>query len=121
MKLYKAMPVIYTDSLPKHVGGRQCFGFFSKIRPKYKDDIGLHEHEYTHFKQTWRLLWLPHIVLTIFSKKYRMHIESEAFAEQLKHSDNKVRDLNWFSQMLATRYGIGCTIEEARKAIESHA
>lgn len=118
MKLYKAMPVIYTDSLPKHVGGR-CKSFVSFIRPKYKNDIGLHEHEYTHFKQTWKGLLFIHIALYKGSKTYRMKCEAEAFAAQLKHSVDTIRDLNHFSRILATRYSLGCTIEQARNAIKS--
>ena len=39
--------VTYTDDLPTGVGGEA--GFLSvKIRPKYRYDRGLHEHEYTH-------------------------------------------------------------------------
>ncbi len=43
---------IYTDNLPEKFGGLTR-GPFVFIRPKYRDDKGLHAHEYTHVKQWW--------------------------------------------------------------------
>ena len=44
--------VIYTDKLP--VGTAGCAnGPVIRIRPKYKDDVGLHKHEELHTIQWW--------------------------------------------------------------------
>ena len=45
----------YTDNLPPNVGGRAEFCFIL-ILPKYRDDAGIHRHEYEHVKQFW-LMW----------------------------------------------------------------
>lgn len=43
---------IYTDDMPAHAGGITK-GPLVFIRPKYKDDLGLHKHEYVHVNQWW--------------------------------------------------------------------
>lgn len=42
--------------------------FLVLIRPKYRDDKGIHEHEYAHVKQwyKWSLLYLAVLSLFIF-------------------------------------------------------
>lgn len=42
----------YTDDMDEKNGGETKF-FLAKIRPKYKDDKGLHEHEYLHVTHWW--------------------------------------------------------------------
>lgn len=42
----------YTDGMDEKNGGETKF-FLAKIRPKYKDDKGLHEHEYLHVAHWW--------------------------------------------------------------------
>jgi hypothetical protein len=57
---------IYTDNLPPNVGGT-AQGFLVKIRPKYKDDVGIHNHEYKHVKQWYKALaaWVAIISLLV--------------------------------------------------------
>lgn len=43
---------IYTDDLPEDIGGR-ANAFIVRIKTKYKDDVGIHNHEYTHVNQFW--------------------------------------------------------------------
>lgn len=42
--------VIYTDHLPDDVSGR-ANGPVVRIRPRYRDDAGIHAHEYEHVRQ----------------------------------------------------------------------
>ena len=50
--LYPPQIITYTDDLPEHVGGT-ANAFFVKIRPKYRQDAGLHAHESRHVLQWW--------------------------------------------------------------------
>lgn len=113
MKLYKGMPVIYTDFLLHKWQGAKNFVWFSVLRPKYKDDIGIHEHEWRHSVQALKGLFVFHALGMLFSKKYRAACEIEAYAAQLKYSTNKVHDLNLFAQYIATRYKLDIGFEEA--------
>jgi len=42
----------YTENIPNNFGG-YTIGPWVRIRPKYKDDVGLHNHEYEHVRQFW--------------------------------------------------------------------
>jgi hypothetical protein len=42
----------YTDDMPQWMGGYAKW-FYVAIRPKYKDDRGIHAHELEHVKQWW--------------------------------------------------------------------
>ncbi len=43
---------IYTDGLPAHAAGIAKL-FVIRIKPAYKNDVGLHKHELEHVKQWW--------------------------------------------------------------------
>ncbi|MEC5207373.1 hypothetical protein QF022_002329 [Vogesella perlucida] len=45
--------VIYTDRLPEGVGGT-ANGPLVRIRPEYRDDAGIHAHEYQHVIQWYQ-------------------------------------------------------------------
>ena len=74
----------YTDDMPGNVGG-YAKAWFIRIRPKYKDDKGIHNHELTHVSQFWRTFGF-HSLIYLLSKKYRLNAEVEAYKEQLKHT-----------------------------------
>lgn len=102
----------YTDKLPDNVGGA-AYAFVVRIRPKYKDDKGIHAHEYEHVKQWWITSFISCAALAAgsfafkypielvpfgiavysmaytFIDKYRLYAEAKAFAKQVKpdHSD----------------------------------
>ena len=42
----------YTDRLPDGVGG-DAHGPVVRIRPIYRNDVGIHQHEQTHVNQWW--------------------------------------------------------------------
>jgi hypothetical protein len=134
--------IIYTDNLPPNFGGT-AQAFVVKIRPKYKDDKGIHDHEYVHVKQWYRLLfiwllavglavvseWLPleyaviaiagvglHGLLYLLIPSYRLKAEAEAYAAQVKQDRS---DLDLMAYRLALpSYKLDITQEQAKKEIE---
>lgn len=96
----------YTDSflIGKEFAG--CtYGPFIFIRPRYKDDKGLLEHEKVHVKQFWRTLML-HGLFYALSNRYRLKCEVEAYKEQLKYCDNPKIVRGMFASFIATKYNI---------------
>lgn len=103
--VYGVLPafVTYTDDLPDNVGGR-ANGLRVRIRPRFKDDLGLHEHEYEHVRQWYRGL-LPWLRMT--------HLEREvaAYKLQLKYyPDDRSAD---FAERLTRYPDFTITQEEA--------
>jgi hypothetical protein len=86
------------------------------IRPEYRNDRGLLEHEKVHRRQWLRTLGL-HSLLYLFSEDYRLRAEVEAFREQLKHypDDRRLK----FAQLIAENYGIDITRGEALGLLQS--
>jgi hypothetical protein len=128
----------YTDKMPDHVGGYARW-FYIAIRPKYKDDKGIHAHELEHVRQWWTMSivccaliagfchvqGLPyhyaatglavHQLLSKFVRPYRQWIEVQAFKEQLKHHEpSYVTNL---ARRLSRGYGLKITQEEAEKLL----
>ena len=88
------------------------------IRPEYRGDRGLLEHEKVHRRQWLRTLGL-HSLLYLFVEDYRLQAEVEAFREQAKHypDDRMPR----FARLLASNYRIDITEDEALDALVSGA
>ena len=129
--------VHYTDSLPEGVGGT-AQGPYVRIRPKYRDDKGLHAHEIEHVKQWWvatilsavliaaglRYLQEPlwgavgsvgvHGVLYTLIPAYRLWCEVQAHKVQAKHNPESVA---LFAQRIATKYRLKITAEEAEQRL----
>jgi hypothetical protein len=80
------------------------------IRPEYKNDIGLLEHEKVHRKQ-WLRTFSIHSFLYLWSDKYKLSAEVEAYKEQAKHYLDDRRPK--FAEYIASRYGLMVTKEEA--------
>ena len=95
--------VRYTDDLPETVGGN-AFGPYVRIRPEYKDDLGIHEHEFAHVQVFWLTLGLS-LVLGNF-KRFRLWNEGRAYLVQTKYPD---------------RHGEFMTIEDAALRMAMHA
>lgn len=81
-------------------------GFVIFIRPKYKDDIGLLEHEKTHVLQCYRYLFINGL-LYYFSPKWRYKFELEAYKRQLGHSSAPSRDVKLFAKYIIGNYRLG--------------
>ena len=106
--------LIYTDNLPANVGGR-ANGPVIRIKNKYRDDKGIHEHEFCHARQWWKTLGL-HTLLVLFSKKYKFWCEVQAYKEQLKYSPGN-EDL--FASFISKNYGLNVSVDEAKAALIS--
>lgn len=105
--------IIYTDRFIPKKHGAITLGFIVLIRPKYKSDIGLIEHEKIHieqWKRTFGLFW----ILYCF-KKWRLKYEVEAYKVQLKYSPN---DIDLFSYYLSHNYRLSITQEEAKRLLQ---
>ena len=134
---------IYTDNLPDNVGGcaNACV---VRIRTKYRNDAGIHAHEYEHVRQWWMgvligvLAALAMIGLPVPAKcsewwpvaltagcalhplayllpRYRLWAEARAYRIQLRHyPDDRSR---LFAGFIASRYGLEITPGDALEAI----
>lgn len=107
----------YTDDLPEGFAG-WASRWYIKIRPMYRDDEGLLEHEKTHVWQFWRTLGL-HVILREFGW-YRLRIEVEAYKVQLKYPPANLNVEHYRGQyagFIATKYDLKVTVEEATKLL----
>ena len=134
------MITIYTDKLIPDKFGAVSAGPITLIRPKYRDDKGLHEHEEVHFMQ-WlvlaalgpvsasvvyfaqieqaqpyllAILLVPslfHGILYKLVSKYRQACEVSAYKAQLPHYDDDRTEL--FAGFLASKYDLNLGHTEA--------
>jgi hypothetical protein len=129
----------YTDDMPAWMGGYARW-FYIAIRPKYKDDKGIHQHELEHVKQWWlTTIWAAMVIgilcwwqqaqfvyvalsLAVYQLLYtaiplfKLHCEVEAYKQQLKHyADDRV---SLFGKFIADKYGLKITAEEAGKLLK---
>lgn len=136
---------IYTDNLPEGTGGTQRF-FVVRIRPKYKNDIKLHDHEYEHVRQWWvvtilsamlisTMLYFYNVPLSQYLlalsasvslyglmytvlRPFRMYCEASAYAKQVKE-DKSDLDLMAFRLNLPM-YKLNSTQEKCKAEIEKY-
>jgi len=101
--------VFYTDcGIPDRFAG-YTIGPVILIRPKYRGDRGLLEHERTHVRQWWRSFGLLSILYSL-SWRYRLRAEIEAYCVQLRWSPGN----EWrFARFIAEKYGIPISIGDA--------
>ena len=103
---YKIFPifVFYTELFVPMGGTSYTFGpfCFILIKPKYRNDEGLLNHELTHIKQHWKSYW-GHSYKYNNSDKYRYESELEAYAVQyLSYPDKQHFDL--FIEFMLEKY-----------------
>ena len=103
----------YTDDMKDWQGGCARF-WFIKIRPKYKDDVGLLEHEKVHVRQFWRLPFI-HGIRYKFSEKYRLRCEVEAYREQLRWYPDTYTDWyrSCYAKSITEKYNLDIKIDKA--------
>jgi hypothetical protein len=130
----------YTDDMPAWMGGYAKW-FYIAIRPKYKDDKGIHAHELEHVKQWWitsiiscALLafwiwyagekfpyWYSVMGLVVFQFLYstfdsfKLKMEVLAYKKQLPHYPDDRTKL--FAGFIANKYGLEITAEEAEQLL----
>ena len=118
IQFYGIIPVLffYTDRFVKLGAATYFLGPICVIlvKPKYKNDKGLHNHEMVHVKQYWKSFWM-HTFKYNNSEKYRLESEVEAYAIQYKtYPDEK--HFNLFVEYMLEKYSLGFdrhTIENA--------
>ena len=87
------------------------------IDPKYKDDVGLYEHEYTHVKQAFRnIIPLIHTLRYKLSKSYRLKCEVEAYKTQLDYYADDRSLL--FASFIANDYGLSVPVKDALSLLQ---
>ncbi|MFZ2524422.1 MAG: hypothetical protein WAW87_03815 [Candidatus Ferrigenium altingense] len=143
--LSKLSLTFYTDSMPEDVGGYAEL-MFVFIRKKYRDDAGIHRHEYEHVAQFWLawawfavLVWLAvfigeypldylaialfgasvHPALYMAVRPYRLHCEAAAYARQWNGSSSDL--VVMANRLMSKRYDLGLTFVSAQLEISKHA
>jgi len=109
----------YTDAMPSENVGGYAKAWFIRIRPRYKDDVGILEHEKIHVWQWWRTLGF-HSLFYLLSKKYRLNAEVEAYKEQLKFApatSNPERYKDMYAGFIADNYGLDVSKGEVLKLL----
>lgn len=116
MKLLLSPPALlfYTDRLPETVGGA-VNGFVIRIRPRYRDDVGIHKHEELHVWQLWLTLGI-HPLLYRFVRPYRQWAEVAAYRRQMRYTPHI--SLNSAAERLTSpRYDLGLSVGRAREVL----
>jgi hypothetical protein len=86
--------------------------FVTFIRPEFKNDVALIEHEKTHQRQFWKNPL--HGYFYLFSKAYRLKVEVEAYRVQLQYDPSGLDD---FAKYLSENYNLDITFDEAKKLL----
>ena len=115
--------VSYSDNLPEWVGGNCSYPWYPMfgtckitIRPKYKDDLGILNHEICHAKQYGRKFF--HGLMTKFSGKYRYECELEAYTEQIKaYNYTSIDQAMWIVDALCNKYNLKISRDDALKRV----
>lgn len=115
--------VVYTDILPEWVGGRCEYPNLPlgectiKIRPKYKLDYGLLEHELEHWRQ-WKKGNVLHVLMYKFVQSYRYRCELEAYNKQLKvYGYTTVNQVQWIVDALDEKYNLNTEREKIHQDV----
>jgi len=107
--------VNYVDELPNGIGGRCEYPMLPLIGTcridiliKYKNDIGILNHELKHCEQYHTRFF--HAIRTILSKSYRYSIELEAYTEQIRaYGYRDLSPASWIVDALLNKYNLGLT------------
>lgn len=135
----------YTDNLPEDVGGN-ARGPLVCVRPKYRDDQGIHAHEYEHVRQWWTAGLIGAALIVVFAlaihmpqvaslaalgflshplsyahwSRYRQWCEATAYREQMLYPDRHggYLSLDAAAERLALpMYRLGLTPDQARNIL----
>jgi hypothetical protein len=120
MKLNYWPPALirYTDDLLEGVGG-QANGPYVRIRPAYRDDVGLLAHELCHVWQFWLTLG-THSLLYLLARPYRQWAEVMAYRAQMRYPNRHSIDLSLDDaayKLAGPRYDLQLTLSEARELL----
>ena len=109
-------PVIYSNNIAEWQAGF-AWGPLIFIRPAYREDEGLYQHELTHVKQWFLTLTLHWFLYRI--RRYRLWAEARAYHKQMQYPDRNGKNLSLddAAERLAANYDLGITVEQAKKYI----
>jgi hypothetical protein len=110
----------YTDDMKEGTGG-YAKAWFIRLRPKYREDKGILEHEKCHVRQ-WFFTLGSHSLLYLLVKPYRLWAEVQAYREQLDWPPallDRPKYLDLYAGFISTRYKLDITKEEAKKRLEA--
>ena len=98
----------YTDKMPDANTGGYARAWLIRIRPRYKDDKGMMEHELLHVGYWWKYGIIGRLLYK-FSKRWRLNEEVACYREQLKHAPasldpERYRDM--YAGFIADDYGL---------------
>jgi len=112
--------IFISNWMPKRFSGYHV-GTLVLIRPDYKDDEGLIQHELIHVKQNIRTLgWSG--IKQIWNKNHKLNRECEAYAEQLKYVPaNQYKIVSTrFVNFMYTKYNLGMSKNFIRRRFEEY-
>lgn len=124
LNLWPFAIIFFTDRLvPERFGAFAVWPFIF-IRPKYRNDRGLLEHELQHVRQIFRYGVLPFPFLYLLNAEFKLRMEAEAYRVQLIYAPadanlDALRDL--FAGFLSAKYGLGISRAEARALLAAPA
>jgi hypothetical protein len=105
--------VTYTNDIPEGFAGTARF-WFIKIRPEYKDDTGLLQHEKEHVRQFW-MFSLFHCLAYGRLDRYTLWCEVQAYRKQLEYSPGA---LEKYAGFLCEKYGLRLERDEAKRLLQ---
>lgn len=113
--IWKPLALLFiTDRfIPKRFDGFNL-GPIILIRPGFKNDRGLLEHELVHVRQFYRTFGLFGL-LHLFSPKHRLEYELEAYCVSVRYGGPQSAD--FFGMMIATKYNLDITPQEATERL----
>jgi hypothetical protein len=104
----------FVKALPADIGG-MANGPVIRILEKYRDDVGLYQHELTHVKQWFTTLGL-HTALYYLCRPYRQWSEVQAYRKQMTYGLSLDRAAQF---LMLPRYDLRITTEEAKALLSS--
>ena len=118
--VYKYLPVFifFTNKFVHSDTVGKCWGIICTIRPQYKSDEALIQHELTHCKQWYRTFGI-HGIWYHISDKYKLKCEVEAYQVQLdwyKNEDDEElhqQRLRIYARMIVDCYDLNITFLDA--------
>ncbi len=114
------IPVFITNWMPERFSGYHIVDIVL-IRPDYKDDEGLIQHELTHVKQNLRTLFWSGIK-QYWDKNHKLNRECEAYAVQLQYvpdEDYEVMKTRFVNYMY-TKYNLGMSKNFIRRRFDKY-
>ena len=110
----------YTEQMPNDKIGGYAKAWFIRIRPRYKDDKGIHAHELKHVEYWWKYGVIGRLLYK-FSKRWRLKEEVECYREQLKYepaTSNPGYYRDMYAGFIADDYGLDVSKGEALERLK---